>query len=74
MSAGSDFVVFMSNGERHLVSAPSLRAALARFNRKPAGEIVAACEAGCMPVVTDARPFLAVFLKSPNFVPPEVAG
>jgi hypothetical protein len=69
----SAFVIFTEDGLRHSVQAPSLRRAVRDCGldeRK--SRIVAAMAADCLPTPeTEDRPFLAVFLKNPNFTPPE---
>lgn len=75
MAAEQTYCIFTANGVRHDVTAPSLRTAVRRFDKKGQGQIVAACEAACLPPPdSDARPFLAVFLKCPDFKPAEDLG
>jgi hypothetical protein len=75
MATEQPYCIFTANGVRHAVTAPSLRTAIRRFDKKGQGGIVAACEAACMPPpATDAVPFLAVFLQCPDFKPPEDLG
>ena len=63
--------IFTADGESQDVEAPSLRRALRNFPDKKTA-IVAAVEVGCLPLApAEDRPFFAVFLKSPHFVPPE---
>ena len=74
MGAAKNYRIFTASGEPFVVSAPSLRTALRGFDEKAHGAVVAAVEESCMPHAEDDRPFLAVFLKSPNFKPPEDLG
>lgn len=70
MSASRSFAIFLEDGSRHIETAPSLRKALRKFGRETV--IVAAIETACLPTPeTAARPFLAVMLRNPRFVPPE---
>lgn len=73
MAKHSSFIIFTDDGERHTVTAPSLRRALRDCGideRKT--RIVAAVEAGCLPrPAAEGRPFFAIMLKNPAFNPPE---
>lgn len=73
MSKPRDFVIFTADGERHAVSAPTLRTALRNSGLiESKSAIVAAIEAGCLPVQpAEARPFCAVMLTNPHFARPE---
>lgn len=71
MSAQRRYCIFTAGGERHFVAAPSLRTALRNFDERKS-PVVAAIGTGCLPAApAEDRPFVAVFLKSPHFVPPE---
>lgn len=72
MKTEQDYCVFTAAGVRFIVRAPSLRTALRRFDEKANGIVVAAVETKCLPVASaENRPFMAVFLNRPEFVPPE---
>ena len=72
MGAAKDYCIFTAAGVRFVVNATSLRTALRGFDEKAHGIVVAAVETGCLPVASaEERPFMAVFLNRPDFVPPE---
>jgi len=66
------FSIFTSDGRRVTIEASNLRKALRAFDGDQS-TIVAAIEADCLPVPTQqAGPFLAVILKNPLFIVPEI--
>lgn len=71
MAAAKKYCILTAAGARFVVSAPSLRTALRGFDEKANGLVVAAVEEDCIPQPKDDQPFMAVFVKSPNFKPPE---
>lgn len=71
MSTPRDFAIFTDDGQRHTVTAPSLRTALRNFDERKA-RVVAAVESRCLPVPEhDERPCLVVVLGNPRFVRPD---
>ena len=69
MNADKGYRIFLASGETRDVSATSLRTALRQLGKQvPETSIVAAIERACLPIPEDdARPFLAVLLKNPNY-------
>ncbi len=71
--ADTRFHIFTEEGWREVIEAPSLRKALAKFEGKSKVRIVGAFDEGSLPLEPAAdRPFLAIFLRNPNFTPSEV--
>ncbi len=68
------FRVFTDGQQIVTLEAPSLRAALRGCGIRPE-KILAAVDIACLPAPeTESQPFLACFLKNPNFTPPKGLG
>ncbi len=70
-AARRTWAIFSTDQQITTIHASSLRVALRRC-QVDEGEILAAVETACLPVPDgDARPFLAVLLRNPHYIPPE---